>query len=72
MLLIDDDRIPNINASDDPNKIQITGVNASITYSDENGDNRISYTSDGYLYVFLNTGSAENGDILVDIVLNAE
>jgi|Deesub1362A_J573_1020465.scaffolds.fasta_scaffold00266_61 uncharacterized protein YlzI (FlbEa/FlbD family) len=54
MLLIDDDKIPNINVSDDSNQIQITGINgtASITYSGENGDNRISYTSDGHIYYF--------------------
>jgi len=72
-IILDDDKIPNSETSD-PNQIQITGDSSSqatISYLGQNGDHRISYDADGYLYVFVNTGSATSGDINVDIILTS-
>ncbi|MBO8183665.1 MAG: hypothetical protein H0Z28_12910 [Archaeoglobus sp.] len=70
-IILDDDNTPD-STSSDPNQVQITGNSqniAEISYAGENGDSRISYTTDGHLYVFINTGGATSGDINVDITL---
>ncbi len=71
-LLIDDDRIPNLNTSEDPNQIQVQGnvtANSEIIYSGINNSNEVYYEGDGEVYVFLNTGEAASGNIKVDIKL---
>lgn len=71
-LLIDDDRIPNLNTSVDANQIQIRGNgsdSSNIVYSGMNNSGEIYYEGDGEIYVFLNTGEAVSGNIKVDIKL---
>jgi hypothetical protein len=72
-ILIDNDKTPNESTLADATQIQITGNGntAQLTYQGENGDGRIAYTSDGMVYVFINTGDAATGDINVDIVVTA-
>jgi len=72
-ILIDNDKTPNSNTTVDSSQIQIVGNGdvAQITYSGENGDGRMSYSTDGMVYIFVNTGNATNGDINVDIVITA-
>ena len=73
-ILVDNDPTPNSNTTVDASQIQITGNEsnkAEITYAGTSGDKRIAYTSDGNIYVFVNTGSAVGGDINVDIRLTA-
>jgi len=72
-IILDDDKIPNTK-EDDLNQIQIAGNSwnqATISYAGASGDNKISFSNDGCLYVFINTGSATSGDIDVDIVLTS-
>lgn len=70
-LLVDDDRIPDLNISEDPNQIQIqgNGSDTNILYSGVNSTNKIYCEGSGKLYVFLNTGDAARGNIKVDIKL---
>jgi len=72
-ILIDNDNTPNSNTGIDSTQIQLegNGNEAHIDYLGENGDGRITYSADGQVYVFINTGQATNGDISVDIVLTA-
>jgi|GEM_PF-2738669 hypothetical protein len=72
-ILIDDDNTPNNNTGIDSSQIQLEGNEneAHISYLGENGDGRITYSADGVIYVFINTGQATDGDISVDIVLTA-
>ncbi len=72
-IILDDDKTPDTKEID-PNQIQITGDasnQATISYAGKDGDYRISYSNDGFLYVFINTGSATSGNINVDIVITS-
>lgn len=73
-ILVEDDNVPNSNTSTDTSQIQLAGnesMIANIDYAGANSDNKISYNSDGDVYVFFNTGQATEGDANVDITLTA-
>jgi len=72
-ILIDNDKTPNIDTSMDATQIQIegNGDTAQISYYGEGGDGKITYSSDGEVYVFVNTGDATSGDINIDLTITA-
>jgi len=75
LLIIDDDNIPNSNTQADQSQIQIRGNSENrsiIVYAGENGDGKIYFTTDGYLYGFINAASAVDGDINVDIRISTD
>jgi hypothetical protein len=72
-IILDDDTTPDSTALD-TNQIQITGNSqneAVISYTGKNGDSRMDYTNDGFLYVFINTGTATSGSINVDLTISS-
>lgn len=73
-ILVDNDNTPNTDTTWDANQMQMIGndsMTAKISYAGASSDNKISYGSDGDVYVFFNTGEATEGTLNMDLTLTA-